>query len=339
VGGGVRSTVHFDDIIFSLQKFGGISTYWRQLERALKRHTPIDVLRSGGSRLTRLLPVRSRATVFHSSYFRVPLSRRTRYVVTVHDLAFELGVVRKPSSDLSRFVRGRAISRADAIVCVSESTKGELLSSYPSVRDHPRILVIHHGCGCIPDESIGQGYSSTTNPEPFVLFVGSRDGYKNFHLALEGFAMSRFGKEALLVCSGAPFTSAETAYIRRLNLEGRVINKSPASPATLIDLYRNANALLYPSSYEGFGFPLVEAMAAGCPVIAANRSVIPEIAGDAAMLIQNLEVETIADAIDRVVEPREGARLARLGVENASRFTWARSAESHARLYAELMAP
>jgi mannosyltransferase len=334
----VQSTVHFDDIIFSLQEFGGISTYWRQLGDALSARTPpIHVLRSGGSRFTRLFPVRSRAHVFHSSYFRVPVSRRTRCVVTVHDLAFELGFVRKPSSDLSRFVRARAISRADAIVCVSESTKEELLSSYPSVRDHRRIHVIHHGCGCIPDESIGAEYPATKNGEAFALFVGSRGGYKNFHLALEGFARSRFGQAALLVCSGAPFTAAEKARILRLNLERRVINKSTASKGALMDLYRSARMLLYPSSYEGFGFPVVEAMATGCPVIAANRSAIPEIAGNAAILIQDLDVETIADAIDRAVEPAERVRLARLGIENASRFTWARSADSHARLYAELM--
>ncbi|MDP9200822.1 MAG: glycosyltransferase [Gemmatimonadota bacterium] len=172
--------------------------------------------------------------------------------------------------------------------------------------------------------------------QPFALFVGGRGGYKNCFLALEAFALSKFGREATLVCSGTPLTELEMKYIRRLKLEHRVQVQPRVSTAKLVDLYRHAEVLLYPSGYEGFGFPIVEAMSQGCPVIASNRSAIPETAGHAGVLLSDLDPQSMADAIDRVVEPANRRQLSRLAVQNAARFTWAASAEAHEGLYREL---
>lgn len=328
--------VQFDDIIFALQEFGGISTYWRQLGATLQTRGNIVLVRNKGRRSTRLLPVRSGAPVFHSSYFRTPLSARTRCVVTVHDLAFERGIVRSPTRAVSRRVRARAIHRADAIVCVSDSTKRELLQYYPNVETHASVRVIHHGCGWITDQARGALRTKKGQESPYALFVGGRRGYKNFGLALEAFALSSFGREASLVCSGEPWSEGERQRIRELGLATRVVIESGVSPAGLADLYRGATVLLYPSGYEGFGLPILEAMSQGCPVIALEQSVIPEIAGEAGVLLADDDPQAMADAIDMTTTSENRQRLVDLSLKNARRFSWSASAAAHEQLYREL---
>jgi mannosyltransferase len=332
--------LHLDDIIFALQPFGGISTYWRQLSSELESHPGLEVTHTAGTAMSRLFSVRCQSPVFHSSYFRIPSSSGTRCVVTVHDLAFEKGIVRSPTRCISLYQRAKAIKRADAIVCVSESTKHDLMEAYPHTRRHSLVRVIHHGCGSVSDRSLSsredKGGSTIGLDVPFALFVGSRRGYKNFFETLAGFARSELKSCGKLVCIGEPLSSAETQWIRRLNLQHRVVVIADATSDQIHDYYRRAIVFLYPSAYEGFGLPIVEAMAFGCPVIASSASAVSEIAGDAALLLETVNAETIAAAINQALQPSVRSVLSRLGQENVTRFSWAASASAHADLYSLL---
>lgn len=329
--------LHLDDIIFSLQRFGGISTYWSNLTKELESRAGFEIVRTFGSAMSRLLTVESHARVFHSSYFRLPSSNAARCVVTVHDLSFEKGIVRPATRLVSIYQRRKAIKRADAIVCISENTRRDLFEVYPHTRDHPLVRVIYHGCGTASERSLRsreQAAPSTAGSDPpFAMFVGPRPGYKNFLAALEGFARSQLKTSGQLVCTGEPLSSAEKERIRKLKLQRQVVVIANASTEVLHDLYHRATVLLYPSSHEGFGFPIVEAMAFGCPVIACSASAVPEVAGRAALLLEKVNAETISEAINRTLIPSVRAELVRLGRENVERFSWTASATAHAELY------
>jgi mannosyltransferase len=330
-----RPALHFDDIVFSLQPHGGITTYWRELTQRIAAMGRFDILRTRAGRWQRLSRVSTSARVFHSSYFRIPRADGVKSVVTVHDLGFESGLIRGALNPLSLFIRRRAIERASAIVCVSENTKRELLQRYPALAGHPFVRVIHHGCGSSAMTGDRQPPATVPIDGAFGLFVGTRVAYKNFAAALHGFARAR-AREMKLACVGPPFTRAEKEMIARLGLRERVLHVQNVDDALLGALYRSAAYLAYPSSSEGFGFPIVEAMAAGCPVIALAASAVPEIAGGAAELLRDVEPDSVAAAMDRVLEPSVRASLARRGESNAARFSWDASAQAHAELYRQL---
>jgi glycosyltransferase involved in cell wall biosynthesis len=330
------TTVQLDDIIYSLQAFGGISTYWRQLTEALGARGDVRLLRTSGGRGGQFARVRSEAPVFHSSYFRVPSSRRTRCVVTVHDLAFEKRICRTATAPVSRLLRERALRRADAIICVSEYTRQELVESYPFLRSHPFTRVIYHGCGCVDDQQVGSRFDRPEGAAPFALFVGLRGGYKNFRLALEAFSQSRFSQEGLLVCTGPALTRQERAAAKALGVTDRLRVTSAPTAEQLRLLYSTAAMLLHTSRYEGFGLPVLEAMASGCPVIALDQPAVREVANGAARLIPNEDPLALAEAMDRAAEPEAREQLVASGYENASRFSWGLSAAAHAAVYQEL---
>jgi mannosyltransferase len=317
-----------------LQPQGGITTYWRELTDRICAMGGFEILRTRARPWQRLSRVATSARVFHSSYFRIPCAEGVKSVVTVHDLGFESGLVRGRFHALSLFTRRRAIERASAIVCVSENTKRELLLRYPALATHPLVRVIHHGCGSSATTGSHEPHSVPVDG-PFGLFVGSRAGYKNFAAALHGFSRAR-APEIKLACVGPPFTRRDQEMIGQLGLRERVLHLPNIDDATLGALYRRAAYLVYPSSSEGFGFPIVEAMAAGCPVIALAASAVPEIAGGAGELLQDVEPDSVAAAMDRVLEPAIRASLTERGKANAARFSWDASARAHADLYQQL---
>ncbi|CAN5654931.1 glycosyltransferase family 1 protein [soil metagenome] len=333
----VVPAVYLDDIVFALQPLGGISTYWARMGEALQAMGHLRIQRGGGSRLSLLARVATNAPVFHSSFFRVPAARRTRCVVTVHDTAFEERVVKTPTALFSRALRRRAVSRADVIVCVSEHTRQRMLACYPAAARNAEIRVIHHGCGNVPDELVASAEQRSAPRDPaFALFVGGRNGYKNFHLALRGFALSRYGRDAEFVCAGAPLSSGELKLIHEAKLTGKVRSVPNPSVSRLHELYEQADMLLYPSSFEGFGLPILEAMALYCPVVASGTTAIPEIAGGAAVLLPELRSDAIAVAIDQAAEPARCLDLIRRGRLNALRYSWRSAAASYEELYHQL---
>jgi mannosyltransferase len=328
--------IEFDDIIFALQRFGGISEYWREMTSRVAAMGRFAVSRSTGGRWARLHSPGSRAEVFHSSYFRTARGARVRNVTTVHDMVYEMGLAGTGlRAAWHRHAHRRALFSSDAIVCVSARTRDDLLEVYPSLATRCPIAVIHHGVAALDVTHVDRD----RHGQPYLLFVGGRGTYKNFGVALQAFAASGLWREGFqLHCTGHPFTHEEVGDIARRGLAAHVIGLGALPRAELDRLYAGAYCLLYPSLFEGFGMPLLEAMRAGCPVVAANRSVMPEIAGDAALLVDAEDPHAVATALLRLSDPALRRSLAASGRARATLFTWARSASQHAEVYLALVA-
>jgi mannosyltransferase len=336
--------LELDNIIQSVQKFGGATTYWQEVTSRLPRYVPGEIVTTSGGKFARLLSPRSAARVFHSSHFRVSSSRGTRNVTTIHDLIYEKGLGGGRGRLLNLYERKKSVAHAHAIICISESTRRDLHECYGSLVAGKPVHVIHHGCTRLPAPVAGS--AGLAAPEfaalglgagDFFMFVGGRGGYKNFDLLLEAFGAGGFGRQGLrLVCTGAPFNPAEQARIEALGLQGQVLAIGLVTPAVLGELYKVARALVYPSAYEGFGLPPLEAMAAGCPVICADSSSLPEVVGDSGLLIDPRSAGQLAAAMQTMLDPERRAFYVDAGMRRATLFDWDTSARAHAEVYRSL---
>lgn len=354
--------VRFDEQIFVVQKYGGISRMFASLAREFTRtadlgvevesfHLPIvnryildDAVlsreleaRSAGSwqvALTRYLahrPPRIKVDVEHSTFYLPhgrPRGRARKSVVTVHDLIPELLPDTRRRLDFLT-VKKRYVTEADHVVCVSEATRQDLIRLYPEVAD--RTEVIHHG---VDHQFTPQKASSQPSERPYLLFVGNRGQYKDGTLALNAFvslAESHPDMELLLV-GGGPLTKLETASIP-MALRSRVRQKY-VPDAQMPTVYSSAQALVFPSRFEGFGMPILEAMACGTPVIAAQASSLPEVGGDACLYFTPGHSDELISAIDAVLSSSTlRQELSEKGLSRASTFTWAKSAKGYAEIY------
>jgi len=332
----ITVSIEFDDIVYSLQRFGGISEYWREMTTRVEAMPGFAVVRRSGGFWRRMAVQRSNAQVFHSSYYRTARGPKTRSVTTVHDLAYELGHVGNGAKALlHRREHRKAYFASDALICVSQSTREDLLRVYPTLAGRCPIFVVPHGV--MPLSYTSAVPAAAVKDAPFVLFVGGRQAYKNFDNALAGFAASRLKEQGfVLACTGAPLTSAEMKQVSRLGLGQSVRSLGNVRRDELARLYATAHCLLYPSLFEGFGLPLLEAMQHGCPVVASNRSVMPEVAGDAALLVDARDPAAIAAALLDIGVPHTRQRLVAAGLTRSAEFSWDRAATQHASIYRSL---
>lgn len=221
--------------------------------------------------------------VFHATFFDdyfLPYIGDKPFVITVHDMMPEIfpDYFKKPNPETKR--KKELCEKAAAVIAVSENTKKDLIR----IMDIPeeKIQVIYHG-----GPNIADNFSLPLIRGEYFLYVGQRDAYKNFHQTLMDFSLfHRQFPLVKLVCTGKPFSSSENKLIRELELLQNAIYIRPTD-IELLNLYHYAIAFIYPSLYEGFGMPILEAFACGCPVLLNNKSCFPEIAGDAALYFES----------------------------------------------------
>jgi glycosyltransferase involved in cell wall biosynthesis len=273
-----------------------------------------------------------RSSVYHQTYYHGDAGRHRRgpVVVTAYDL-IHAKLSRYFAPDDSTVAEQRkAFARADLVLAISHSTARDLqeILGVPAAK----ISVTHLGVSPPPDEP----RASTGRRRPFLLYVGLRYGYKNWARLVQAVAICRAVDDLDLVCVGGPFTHDETGLLTELGLSNRV--RQAAADDDLLDAYyREAVAFVYPSMYEGFGLPPLEAMARDCPVLAANVGSIPEVLGDAAVLADPASVESLADGLTQVVRPDRRSALVQAGNARVRQFTWDRTAASTVHSYRSLV--
>jgi glycosyltransferase involved in cell wall biosynthesis len=280
-----------------------------------------------------LLPPLSlfRANVFHALNQRVDFRPAPRVVSTFHDLFVLTSEYSSPEFRARFAVQAReAAARSDAIIAVSEFTSCQIqeLLGVPE----SRIRVVPHGVDLppLPEES---------NRENIILFVGALQVRKNIDRLVTAFE-SLPGKWKL-VLAGAAGGYGARAIVERIETSrarDRIGMTGHISRVGLESLFRRARIFAFPSLDEGFGIPVLEAMAFGVPVITSNRSALPEIAGDAALIVDPANVEEIAGALRRLMDDQnEREELARRGRARAAHFTWTETARQTYAVYTELM--
>lgn len=328
-----------DGIVFSLQTHGGISVYFRKLLDYLESQrvhatltldnpvrqeisgygTEIAVLRRRARILERYQSCRvpPDTSVFHSSYYRQPCASNLPTVMTVHDFIYER-FARGPRRWIYTTQKYSAIRAAHAVICISESTKQDLLD-YVGVSNEQSIHVIHNG-----GSETFRPVTLPSSPMPYLLYVGLRGGYKNFALALQ--AMALLPDFELYCVGGGRLRPRELSGVPASVAE-RIKHLGFVDDEMLNALYNQASCLVYPSSYEGFGIPVVEAMRAGCPVVSVACEAVIEVGGDALTIAEGLDPKALADAILKTVSS-DRPRLIERGLLRASAYSWEKT---HAR--------
>ncbi len=278
------------------------------------------------------------ADVLHPTYYRTLSGSEfdtsgPPQVLTVHDMTHERFAAMIDRRGKHAAEKRTAINRADAIICVSDYTRNDLLDLYPHVED--RVSVIHQATEM---DQVKPDDWSPADERPFFLFVGARGSYKNFDRLLEALGLLKKKRsDVQLHTVGSPLKQAETARIESLGLSDQVVDHGLVSDARLSSLYRHCAAFVYPSLYEGFGIPLLEAMGCGAPILASNVSSIPEVTEDAALLFNPESVEEIEERMTQILDDtRLREDLIERGHRRRSVFSWQATAEETLAVYRRL---
>ena len=339
-----------DSIIFGLQRYGGISNYWARLldfaatstqlatSLVLPQHlkysdfNPEWVRRMPAlrerlpARFTRYLPSSTpeRHATFHTSYYRLPRGRVSRYVVSAYDFTYE-----RYRHGLARFVHTTqklaSLRHADAVLCISHSTKRDVLEFCRGI-DPAKLHVTHLG---VDHDTFFRDAGLDPGEEATVLFVGQRGGYKRFDLAVD--ALRQCPRLRLGVV-GPPLERTERDMLRA-TLGARWHEFGPVNTSKLRRLYSTAFAFIFSSDYEGFGLPVLEAMACGCPVVAADRSSLPEVGGQAAHYAKEQRGDDYAVHLNALADTAVYDAAVQAGIARAHEFPWSATFDQTLAVY------
>ena len=364
--------IAFDHQIFTTQKYGGVSRYIVNLSKELlflnqdvkifstlfinkylntiekkyiKGYGPLlypekfsKLLMFINNYTTKKEIIKWKPSVIHETYYSkiITSNFNSPKILTVHDMIHENFMNQPEMIAKNKKVledKKKSILRADEIICVSENTKKDLLNYYNINQD--KISVIHLAVDEIFKTNLNDEIFYM-NEAPYLLYVGKRGGYKNFTSFITSIAKSdKLKKDFKIVYFGSDnFSKSDRLYFNKIGLkENQIIHKN-GNDLLLKSLYQNAKALVYPTFYEGFGLPPLEAMANNCPVIASNRGSIPEILGDAAEFFEPDSIESMIFAIENVVySEKRTQELIKNGSDRNKQFSWTKTAKKTLQVY------
>lgn len=327
--------VLFDHQIFSQQVYGGISRYFANIINELNNTDDVEavtgILHSKNyyfkkehftlkeflykyilkrkksmyqknEAYAKLLLKKGNFDVFHPTYFDpyfIPYLKKP-FVITIHDMIYEVFPQFFPEDDPIPAQKKLVAERADKIIAISETTKKDIMK-YLNIRED-KITVIPHGV----DNSIPKYEDIEDMPERYLLFVGSRGGYKNFLFLAEAFK-EVIGTEDdlyMVLAGGGALNDKEITFLDDHQIRQKIIQIS-ATDAELNTLYKNAICFVFPSLYEGFGIPILEAFKNNCPVLLSNCSCFPEIAGDAALYFDTNSIESLVNQLMLLINNKD----------------------------------
>lgn len=282
--------------------------------------------------------------IIHETYysrFKIGGKRPIR-ILTVHDMIHEKFPEFfdfNPSAARSKKI---AIDRADHIICVSESTRQDLIKTLDVPES--KITVVYHGCNLLSKDERARKLKDKAlkliGNTPYIFYVGPRSGYKNFNRLVESFRTSRLihGHYKLVCFGGGKFSLEELGYFKKLGVADGSIIQLDGDDERLNDLYSNASIFVYPSIYEGFGIPLLEAMSNLCPVACSNSSSLPEVAGDAALFFDPLDTNSLTKSIEEILTSEViRKKLIKNGINQISKFNWEKCATETQKVYEKVI--
>lgn len=350
-----------DNIIFRWQKSGGISVVWHELiKRMLTNpsstcrfieyqganwnlfHKDLAIPTTNvlytkpnksfllGRYLSESVKQEKDKFIFHSTYYRACSNPNAINIVTLHDFTYERYCkgVRKW---IHSWTKKNAIRKADHIICISENTKKDLFKFIKGI-DEKKVHVIYNGASDdfykIEDDS--QRYQA--NQENYLVFIGSRGSYKNYSLAVQVAAAANMRLKIV----GSKLSDTEKSMTQSI-IGNKYDELEHIDNFTLNKLYNQAFALLYPSAYEGFGLPVVEAQKAGCPVLALNNSSIKEVIGDKEQLVELPIVNLFCKQIKKLKQDTYRNKIIQNGIKNAQQFTWNNTFHKYMKLYQQIV--
>jgi glycosyltransferase involved in cell wall biosynthesis len=282
--------------------------------------------------------------LFHATDHLLPYFRRIKSVFTLHDLIFLFHP--ETHKSLNRWfltlMMPRFLRAADAVIAVSECTKRDAIRFYRIPEE--KITVIYEGVNPrfrpASPEAIATVRARYGLPERFILYVGTIEPRKNLTTLLEAFHHLLATYDLRLVIVGKKGWLYERFFrrLRELGLENRVLFTGYVPDEDLPAIYSAADLFVFPSLYEGFGLPVLEAMACGTPVICSNTSSLPEVAGDAALLVDPTDARALTGAMEQVLtNERLWATLRAKGMERARGFTWEKAAYRTWEVYQQVI--
>lgn len=267
--------------------------------------------------------------IFHPTYYDPYFENflHKPFVVTVHDFVHEK-YDQLRTEDINN--KHQLIMRSNKIIAISNNTKKDIIDYYNIPEE--KIEVIYHGIHSRKQYLLNNPFGK------YVLYVGDRKGYKNFARFFSAISIIlRKEKEINLVCTGSSFSTEEIEIIEKEGVRGQVFQVS-ANETQLNSLYNHAITLVYPSLYEGFGMPILEAFANECPICLSNSSCFPEIAADAALYFDPTSTESISNCLERIIMDKTlHHKLVKLGSNRIKDFSWKKTVLKTHEIYESIL--
>ena len=362
----------FDHQAFTIQRYGGISRYFYQLIKEMHRMNGVSArlpLSFSNNDYISLLPNQQAKKLlphkefrgkyqlmrtinnlgavkairkndfdllhptYYDRYFLSSLKPNKPFVLTVYDLIHEKYVDTYPELNKEKDTlknRKELMQHARRVIAISHSTKQDLIDIYKVNAD--KVDVVH----------LASSFDVSTIPDrvpvsDYILFVGNRGLYKNFRFFLEVVSGFLIKYDLKLICAGgAAFSEEEVQLMQKLGVEKKVEHKKVYQDDELVGYYKNALLFVFPSLYEGFGIPILEALQLGCPAVVSNTSSFPEVGGEAVVYFDPTDKASLSTALDKVIVDSDLRQsMSQSGIARNKQFSWSRCASETVNTYRE----